>query len=507
MSRPTPAAIAALALLAAGGAGAADGGGAGAPGPRVVVGSKKFTESVILGELATQLAAAAGASAEHRRELGGTRILWEALLRGDLDVYPEYTGTLRREILAGQAVEGEALGRALAARGVSLSASLGFEDTYAVGMRRDRAEALGIRALSDLRRHPGLRLGFSHEFMDREDGWPALRRAYGLALEARGLDHDLAYRAVASGDVDATDLYSTDPQIRAYGLRVLEDDRHAFPEYQAVLVYRSDLAARAPAALDAMRRLEGRITAARMVELNARAQLDHVPETRVAADFLEQDLGVRSQAQDQGRAARLLQRTLEHLGLVGLSLLAAALLGVPLGIAAFRRPRLGHLLLGAVGVVQTIPSLALLVALIPLLGIGAWPALAALFLYSLLPIVRNTEAGLAAIPPELRESALALGLPPRARLRLVELPLASPSILAGVQTAAVIGVGTATLGALVGAGGYGQPILAGIRLADPGLILEGAVPAALLALAVQGVFSLLSRALVPRGLRLPLPRG
>ncbi|HYQ81768.1 MAG TPA: glycine betaine ABC transporter substrate-binding protein [Anaeromyxobacteraceae bacterium] len=507
MNRPTPAAIAALALLAAGGASAADGGGAGAPGPRVVVGSKKFTESVILGELATQLAAAAGARAEHRRELGGTRILWEALLRGDLDVYPEYTGTLRREILAGQAAEGEALGRALAARGVSLSASLGFEDTYAVGMRRDRAEALGIRALSDLRGHPGLRLGFSHEFMDREDGWPALRRAYGLALEPRGLDHDLAYRAVASGDLDATDLYSTDPQIRAYGLRVLEDDRHAFPEYQAVLVYRSELAARAPAALDAMRRLEGRITAARMVELNARAQLDHVPETRVAADFLEQDLGVRSRAQDQGRAARLLQRTLEHLGLVGLSLLAAALLGVPLGIAAFRRPRLGHLLLGAVGVVQTIPSLALLVALIPLLGIGAWPALAALFLYSLLPIVRNTEAGLAAIPPELRESALALGLPPRARLRLVELPLASPSILAGVQTAAVIGVGTATLGALVGAGGYGQPILAGIRLADPGLILEGAVPAALLALAVQGAFSLLSRALVPRGLRLPLPRG
>ena len=508
MSRRT--AIAAAALLAAGARGGASPGEAGAGptgSPRVVVGSKKFTESVILGEIATQLAAAAGARAEHRRELGGTRILWEALLRGDLDAYPEYTGTLRREILAGEAVEGQALARALAGRGLSLSASLGFEDTYAVGMRRDRAEALGVRALSDLLRHPGLRLGFSHEFMDREDGWPALRRAYGLALEVRGLDHDVAYRAVASGDLDATDLYSTDPEIRAYGLRVLEDDRRAFPEYQAVLVYRSELAARAPAALAAMRRLEGRITAARMVELNARAQLDHVPESRVAADFLERDLGVRSRAQDQGRAARVLQRTLEHLGLVGLSLLAAALLGVPLGISAFRLPRLGHLLLAAVGVVQTIPSLALLVALIPLLGIGAWPALMALFLYSLLPIVRNTEAGLAGIPPELRESALALGLPPGARLRLVELPLASPSILAGVQTAAVIGVGTATLGALVGAGGYGQPILAGIRLADPGLILEGAVPAASLALAVQGGFSLLARLLVPRGLRLPPPRG
>ena len=497
----------ALALLAAGPAAGSGPAGAGAA-PRVVVGSKKFTESVILGEMAAQLAAAAGARAEHRRELGGTRILWEALRRGDLDVYPEYTGTLRREIFAGEPVEGEALGRALAARGLALSGGLGFEDTYAVGLRRDRAEALGIRTLSDLAAHPGLRLGFSHEFMDRDDGWPALRRAYGLGhRDVRGLDHDLAYRAVASGDLDATDLYSTDPEIRAYDLRVLQDDRRAFPEYQAVLVHRADLADRAPGAIASMRRLEGRLSAAAMVELNARAQLDRVPEARVAAEFLARHLGTSVEVRAEGRAARVLRRTLEHLGLVGLSLAAAALTGIPLGIAAFRRPRLGQALLGAVGVVQTIPSLALLVALIPLLGIGAWPALAALFLYGLLPVVRNTEAGLSGIAPELRESALALGLPPGARLRLVELPLASPSILAGVQTAAVINVGTATLGALVGAGGYGQPILAGIRLADPALILEGAVPAALLALAVQGGFSLLGRLVVPRGLRLPPPRG
>jgi len=500
--------LALAALLAAlPAAGPAPARAAGDP-PRVVVGSKKFTESVVLGELLARLAAAAGARAEHRRELGGTRILWEALLRGDLDVYPEYTGTLRREILAGEPVEGEALEQALAARGLSMSGGLGFEDTYAVGMRRDRAEALGIRALSDLAAHPELRLGFSHEFMDRDDGWPALRRAYGLVhRQVRGLDHDLAYRAVASGDLDATDLYSTDPEIRAYDLRVLLDDRRAFPEYQAVLLYRADLAGRAPAALASMLRLEGRLSAMAMVDLNARAQLDRVPEARVAADFLERELGMRAEVRGEGRAARVLGRTLEHLGLVGLSLAAAALAGIPLGVAAFRRRRLGQTLLGAVGVVQTIPSLALLVALIPLLGIGAWPALTALFLYGLLPIVRNTEAGLSGIAPELRESALALGLPPGARLRLVELPLASPSILAGLQTAAVIGVGTATLGALVGAGGYGQPILAGIRLADPGLILEGAVPAAVLAVAVQGGFSLLGRLLVPLGLRLPPPRG
>jgi osmoprotectant transport system permease protein len=185
---------------------------------------------------------------------------------------------------------------------------------------------------------------------------------------------------------------------------------------------------------------------------------------------------------------------------VSLTLAIAA--AVPLGVLAFRRPRLGQAILAVVGVIQTIPSLALLVFMIPLLGIGAVPATVALSLYSLLPIVRNTHAGLASIPGAVRESAEALGLSPAAILRLVELPMAGGSILAGMKSAAVINVGTATLGALIGAGGLGQPILTGIRLDDVGLVLEGAVPAALLALLVQGLFDLAERALVPRGLRL-----
>jgi osmoprotectant transport system permease protein len=166
-----------------------------------------------------------------------------------------------------------------------------------------------------------------------------------------------------------------------------------------------------------------------------------------------------------------------------------------------KRRRIGQAVLGIAGVLQTIPSLALLVFMIPLLGIGAAPAIVALFLYSLLPIIRNTAAGLAGIPPSIVESAEALGLPAGARLRVVELPMASRSILAGIKTSAVLNVGTATLGALIGAGGYGQPILTGIRLDHVGLILEGAVPAALLALAVQGLFEGLERWVVPEGLR------
>jgi osmoprotectant transport system permease protein len=472
-------------------------------GPPVRVASKKFTESVLLGEMAAQLAEEAGARVVRQSELGGTRVLWEALQRGDVDLYPEYTGTLLREILAGERIpDGAALRAALGARGVALTGPLGFEDTYAVGMRRERAAQLGIRRISDLVEHAELRLAFTNEFLDRADGWPALREHYRLPQrQVRGLDHDVAYRALAEGEIDVTDLYSTDAEIRQYGIQVLEDDRHAFPEYQALFVHRADLASRAPEALAAVRRLEGRISAADMIALNARARLDRVPASEVAAAFLGERLGVAVAVREAGLARRVLQRTGEHLALVGIALGLAIALAVPLGIWAARHPRGGRVLLGAVGVIQTIPSLALLVMMLPLLGIGARPAIAALVLYGLLPIVRNTHAGLTGISPDLRESAEALGLPPGARLRLIELPLAARSILAGVKTSAVIAVGTATLGALIGAGGYGQPILTGIRLASTPLILEGAIPAALLALGVEGAFDAAERLLVSRGLR------
>ncbi|BAU47488.1 amino acid ABC transporter permease [Sulfurifustis variabilis] len=470
-------------------------------GDAVTVGSKKFTESVILGEAARQLVEAQGMPARHRAELGGTRVLWNALLAGDIDIYPEYTGTLRHEIFAGRP-RGEALDALLAEHGVRMTRPLGFNNTYALGMRPELAERLGIRRISDLKAHPGLAFGFSSEFMDRADGWRGLRARYGLPQrDVRGLDHDLAYRGLAAGSLHVVDLYSTDAEIEYYDLSVLEDDLGYFPDYRALFLYRADLADRAPKALDALRRLEGRITAPAMTSMNARAKLDGVPEARVAAEFLGESLGIEVAVRDRSTLQRFWRHTREHLALVGLSLSAAVLVAIPLGVLAWLRPAAGQLILGVAGAIQTIPALALLVFMIPLLGIGGPPAVVALFLYSLLPIVRNTHAGLHDVPPPVRESADALGLPFAARLRLVDLPLASRSILAGIKTSAVINVGTATLGALIGAGGYGQPILTGIRLDDIDLILQGAVPAAALALLVQGAFELLERWVVPQGLR------
>jgi osmoprotectant transport system permease protein len=471
------------------------------------VGSKSFTESVILGEIVAQAARAAGVPVEHRAGLGGTRLVWNGLETGEIDVYPEYTGTIVEEILSGERpAAGQPsetwLRERLAARGLVLSAPLGFDNSYALAMPEALAGRLGVRSISDLRRHSALRLGFSSEFMNRREGWPSLRERYRLPhREVRGLEHDLAYRGLASGALDVTDAYTTDPQIRRHGLRLLRDDLGLFPRYDAVLVYRADAPGRWPTAFRAIARLEGAIDTATMADLNGRAQDGGLSESAAATFFLGRR-GIAAPPAAVGRIGRILGYTAEHLELVGVSLTLAIAVAIPLGVLAFRHPGLGQAVLAVVGVIQTIPSLALLVFMIPLLGIGTIPATVALFLYSLLPIVRNTHAGLASIPPSVRESAEALGLPPMAILRLVELPMAGGSILAGIKSAAVINVGTATLGALIGAGGLGQPILTGIRLDDVGLVLEGAVPAALLALLVQGLFDLTERALVPRGLRL-----
>jgi osmoprotectant transport system permease protein len=458
----------------------------------VVVGSKVFTESVVLAELATQLAQQDSVPSTHQRELGGTTVLWSGMLRGDIDCYPEYTGTLRAEIFSQQALNSDAqLREALSRAGVWASRPLGFNNTYVLGMRKEVATRLSIARMSDLSSQPALRFAFSNEFLERQDGWPGVKQTYGLSqVNVRGMAHDLAYRALAAGSIDVTDLYSTDAEIAYYDLIPLADDRKFFPAYDALFVCRADVDERMKQVLD---RLGGTIDETTMAKLNARAKIERVPEAQVAEDFARERLQIQTQSASESRGSRLVHRTLEHLGMVGLSLLAAIMVALPLGVLAFRSPRIGRVVFAVADVLQTVPALALLVFLIPWLGIGYAPAIVALFLYSVLPILRNTHTGLAEISRELQESAAVLGLSAAARLRYVELPLAARSIIAGVKTAAVINVGTATLGALIGAGGYGQPILTGIRLDDLGLILEGAIPAALLALVAQAGFGALER--------------
>jgi osmoprotectant transport system permease protein len=473
------------------------------PEGTVVIGAKKFTESVVLAEMGVALARDAGAEAR-RDDLGGTPALWQALTLGDIDAYPEYTGTITRQILQADPPD---LTRALAEKGVRLGRPLGFRNNYALGMRKDVAAKLGITKTSDLRDHPDLRCGFIHEFLDRPDGWPGVKERYNLPQKkVQGMNHTLAYRGVVEGALDVTEVYTTDGEIAQYDLLVLPDDLKFFPSYEAVWLYRDDLVERHPEVVERLRRLEGQLSEADMQRMNAAVQGDKRDEAEVAAEFLRSKLDVDVARSAEGTlVGRVLATTGEHLLLVVPSLLAAIAIAVPLGIVAARRPTVGRFVLGAVGLLQTIPSLALLLFMIPVMmwligrGTGAPPAIAALTLYSLLPIVRNTHAGLTGVPRPLRESAEALGLPPWAILRRVELPLAAPTILAGVRTAAVINVGTATLGGFIGAGGYGRPILRGIDKFDVPLMLEGAIPAALLAVAIEALFGLIERVVSRRG--------
>ena len=449
----------------------------------VRVGSKRFTESYILGEIVARTT-----QGEHKPGLGNTGIVVAALKAGVIDVYPEYTGTIAAEIVRLPGTAGvEELNHALAAQGLAAGVRLGFNNTYALALR----DKPGLRTLSDLARHPELKLGLSQEFLGRKDGWPGLKAAYRLPHNPVGLDHGLAYEALAAGRIDVMDVYTTDAKIARYQLRVLEDDRRYFPRYDAVLLYRADLPQRAPRAFHALRTLEGRIDEALMIRMNAAAELDGKSFAQAAALFTGQEGGERRQLLGTLFGADFWRLTREHLVLVGASLAASIAAGIPLGIAAARLPSIAQLILGAVGVIQTIPSLALFAFLIAALGtIGVVPALFALFLYALLPIVRNTHSGLTSISVGMRQAAMALGLEPVQRLRLIELPLALPAILAGIKTSAVINVGTATIAAFIGAGGYGERIASGLALNDNVMLLAGAIPAAGLALLVQGAFEL-----------------
>jgi osmoprotectant transport system permease protein len=460
---------------------------------RLRIGSKRFTESYILGEILARVS-----GGEHKPGLGNTGIVLAALKAGAIDVYPEYSGTIAAEIvrLAPTATL-EQLNRALAADGLAAGVPLGFNDSYALAMGEERAQRLAIRRLSDLAQHPELKLGLSQEFLGRTDGWPGLQRAYGLPQSPRGLDHGLAYGAIAAGRIDVMDVYSTDAKIERYRLRVLEDDRHFFPRYDALLLYRRDVPQRFPREWRALQALQGRIDERLMIRMNAAAELEGKSFAEAAALFT----GGAGPASENRRAfwstlfgADFWRLTREHLILVAVSLVAAIAAGIPLGVAAAKLPRAAQAILGVVGLIQTIPSLALFAFLIALVGtIGAVPALIALFLYALLPIVRNTHAGLTGISRGMRQAAMALGLRARERVRLVELPLAAPSILAGIKTSAVINVGTATIAAFIGAGGYGERIAAGLALNDNVTLLAGAIPAAGLALIVQGMFELAER--------------
>jgi osmoprotectant transport system permease protein len=494
----------------------------------IIVASKPFGESYLLCEMFAQLLEARGFRVDRRPGLGATEIAFAALRTDAIDVYPEYTGTGLLAILgdttrrapydAFASVSSEFRRRF----GVRWLPPLGFENTYAIAVRRETAARYKLETLTDLAREASrLRAGLTADFIGRADGLPGLSRAYALKFrEVRPLIASLKYQALASGDVDVIDGYSTDGLIARYDLVVLEDDRRFFPPYEAAALVSPRMARDAGAGVAALTELSGRIDEPTMRALNRRLEVDGVPVAVVARDALDALGLIARVGRDSSIVSRgerpsvresftraivvdrvaFVQRLLRHIMLSSASLALAALVAIPFGLALERRRRLAEPLVRLVGLLQTIPGIALLAFMIPLLGIGVVPALVALFAYSLYPIVRNTYSGVRDADPSAVSAAHALGMTEGQVLRYVRLPLAAPTIMAGVRTAAVINVGTATLAAFIGAGGLGEPIVTGLALSDTGLILAGAVPAAALAIVVDLGLAACERAVTPKGL-------
>lgn len=474
----------------------------------VRIGSKAFNESHILAEMAAQLLEHHDYKVERRLGLGGTLIAFEALKAGDIDLYPEYTGTIAQVVLKIDDTQLSAIRQRLNTQNLQLLQPLGFNNSYAIAIHTGLAQQYNLQTLSDFGLYPNLKVGVSLEFLNREDGWPALSAAYNFQHNVTGIEHALAYRAIANRDIDATDAYTTDGEINSFPLTLLEDDKHFFPQYLAAYFARGALST---AVVDILDQLAGRIDEATMRDLTARVSLQQLSPAVVAREFLLQQSLIEStqsiQTNNGGLLARdgwlltVLGHTYTHLQLTGIALLLAMLIAIPSALAVVHTQLAAKSLLYVTGLFQTIPALALLALLIPLVGLGKIPAIIALFLYSLLPIFRNTLTGILTVDPLLKQVAAGMGLSPRQQLLHIELPLAAPTIIAGIKTAAIISIGTATLAAFVGAGGLGEPIITGLTLNNHQLILQGAIPAAIFALLVELVFEQIEKRYQPQHLR------
>lgn len=506
---------------------------------KVVIGAKNFTESVVLAELMAQmLEAHTDLTVERRINLGGTMICWGALRAGEIDIYADYTGTGWAIVLKEPGKITDPLRaffhvrqRYLEEYKIHWLEPFGLNNTYALAMAESKAAELGIERISDLVPHQKkIRAGFSIEFGNREDGYPGLSEAYGLELHPATLEHGLAYQAIQSGSIDLMDAYSTDGKLLRYRLRVLEDDRRFFPPYNAAPLVRDETLRAHPEIERVLARLAFRLPDHKAQALNYVVETGGESIAAVVRAFLETE-GLVDGERDDARSARaaltevlaerpepgastasrpgffsllidrsgkLLRLLIEHLGLTLVSVAFAALVAVPLGIVITKRAHLRRIALGAAGVVQTIPSLALLAFMIPLLGLDVKAAIAALFLYAVLPILRNTYTGITEVDADLVDAARGMGMRPGQILTRVQLPLAMRTIMAGIRTSTVISIGVATLAAFIGAGGLGEPIVEGLYLNDTNLILTGAVPAALLAIVADVGLGRVELVLQPR---------
>lgn len=476
----------------------------------IVVGSKNFSEQFILGEILAQtIEAKTDLKVDRKFNLGGTQMVVGALKNKSIDIYPEYTGTVLLTLLKEpistnpratynkvQTLAGERFG-------FTMGEPFGFQNVYATAVRQSDPRMDGINTDSEFAafsQKQELSMAVVHEFLARPDGLNHFNRVYDLNISqsnVMGMDPGLMYTAIHTGQVDSIMAYSTDGRIQAFNLRLLEDDQHAFPPYEAVPFTRLDVLKKHPELRAVFASLGNIISDEEMVRMNYEVDFEGYLPRNVARNFLIKKGVIQGELNHQrspehnffkvlwNKRAYVGKLLVQHLVLTLVALTLALIISLPLGILLTRVRYLEGPVFAVVNLLQTIPSLALLGFLIPIMGIGFKPAIVALLLYALLPLVRNTFIGIREIQPSVIEACRGMGLTDMQILTKVEIPLAIPTIMAGIRTSMVILVGTATLVALIGAGGLGDPIFRGISSVNTNTVLLGAVPAAVLAITLD----------------------
>jgi osmoprotectant transport system permease protein len=490
----------------------------------IVIGSKKFTESIILGEILSIILEEKYQETVVRKfGLGGTKIAFDALVNEDIHTYPEYTGTGYVMILK---QDGEndpkkvfnIVNQLFQKKwDIHWSPPIGFNNTYALAVKKDNPSFTSIHKLSQLQNAVDkYSYAAPYEFMERKDGHTRFSNFYQLNFNQKNIismEAGLMYSAINEKKVDMVIVYSTDGRIKASQLKLLKDDKSFFPPYFASFLSKNSYLKKNPNLEKAQNLIGDLISESEMVEMN-----DHVDRLKedpyqIAKNFLiykEIISGVQRETKQKrnifsyawNKRNYLLQLLWQHVSISFMALSLGCLFSLPCGILVTRYKKLSKIIFPIINTIQTIPSVALLGFMIPLLGIGFLPTIIALFLYSLLPIIRNTYTGIKSVDKSYLESAKGIGLSHFQILLKIEIPLALPFILSGVRTAAVIVIGTATLAALIGAGGFGDPIFRGVSTINSNLILIGAIPSALLAIVVDKLLASLENILVSKGLRL-----
>ena len=403
-----------------------------------VIGSKQHTESHTLGELLAQTLETAGYTVDRKFNLGGTKIVFNALEQGEIHAYAEYSGTIQEVILKeSRTLSLEEIADALAQQGIQALDPFGFNNSYAIGIHADLAAETNLAKVSELRNFPDLRFFFSHEFLEREDGYPSMKAHYGLPQSADGIEHALALRAIVAREIDVTDLYTTDAEIDHFNLVVLEDDLEYFPKYLALPIVRADLPADVKELLNVA---ANSLTDKSMSGLNYKVHIEGMAAADVAKEFLN-TLNVQSTHVTETLFDKLVERTIEHLYLAGIALFAATVVALTISLAVYSIPWLSKPIAYVAGLLQTIPSLALLALMVPIFGIGTLPAIVALFLYSLLPIIRTTVTALSTVDPVLVQVAEGLGYTRAQTLTYIKIPLSMPAIFAGIRISAILCIG------------------------------------------------------------------